>query len=428
MELIDLSRILSPKTREYMREVLSSYENGNYRSSIVMLYSVCLCDLIFKLVELRDVYLDKFSKDLLVKIEQKIASDKASPAWEVELLEALFKSSPILDTQSYALINHLRDFRNLSAHPVLDDYSELFMPSKEIVEAYIKSSFDAILSKPALLVSNAVEVISEDLDVKKGYLLEDKKGFQDYVRKKYLNRMPEAMIQRVFRSFWKFTFVLLNEKCNENRLLNVYFLSVVYKHNKEAVAADIRAEADKYEVSDDDKTILMAFWLCATEVSIYQYLPDVTKTLLLKYAHQEKLYHLISWFTSENKESHVNSLIESGFDYFPTRDNHVRFVFDSFKASNDLQHLYRYFVSLVSVASTFKEAEKRIETLIIPYLQEMSRENLEGVIASFNGNRQVYQNFRLSYFCERVWEYAKAYLGDDYVVAHYPRFLIPAVE
>ncbi len=245
MELIDLSRILSPKTREYMREVLSSYENGNYRSSIVMLYSVCLCDLIFKLVELRDVYLDKFSKDLLVKIEQKIASDKASPAWEVELLEALFKSSPILDTQSYALINHLRDFRNLSAHPVLDDYSELFMPSKEIVEAYIKSSFDAILSKPALLVSNAVEVISEDLDVKKGYLLEDKKGFQDYVRKKYLNRMPEAMIQRVFRSFWKFTFVLLNEKCNENRLLNVYFLSVVYKHNKEAVAADIRAEADR---------------------------------------------------------------------------------------------------------------------------------------------------------------------------------------
>lgn len=113
-----------------MREVLSSYDNGNYRSAIVMLYSVCLCDLLFKLIELRDVYLDQFSKDLLRKIDEKIALDKASPAWEAELVDSLYKSSPILDTQSYAIICHLRDFRNLSAHPVMDDYSELFMPSK----------------------------------------------------------------------------------------------------------------------------------------------------------------------------------------------------------------------------------------------------------------------------------------------------------
>lgn len=428
MELIDLSKIYSPKTREYIQEVLSSFENGNYRSSIVMLYSVCLCDLYFKLIELRDVYSDQYSKDLLHRIEQKIATDKASPAWEAEIVDSLFKSSPILDTQSYALVCHLRDFRNLSAHPVLDDYSELFMPSKEIVEAYIKSAFETVLSKPALLVSNAVEVISEDLDEKKGYLLDDRDGFRKYVTNKYLNRMPEAMIKRVFKSFWKFAFVLMNEKCNDNRLINVYFLSAIYKFNKIAVETEIKAEADKYEIVENDATILMAFWLCCTEESIFSLLPDVTKALLLKYTHQNQFYRLISWFTSENKKAHVDSLIASKFDYLPTKENHLKFLFDAFKASGDLQCLYRYFISSVGTASSFKEAEKRIETYVIPYLHEMSNNNIEMLIACFNENRQVYNNYRLSYFCERVWEYARAFLLEVEVKEKYPRFIIPECE
>ena len=37
------------KTREYFKEVLSSYANGNYRSAIVMLYSIAICDILYKL-------------------------------------------------------------------------------------------------------------------------------------------------------------------------------------------------------------------------------------------------------------------------------------------------------------------------------------------------------------------------------------------
>lgn len=44
------------KTKEYFNEVLSNYANGNYRSAIVMLYSVAICDLLFKLQELLDMY------------------------------------------------------------------------------------------------------------------------------------------------------------------------------------------------------------------------------------------------------------------------------------------------------------------------------------------------------------------------------------
>ena len=43
--ILEIDNIYSSKTREYFREVLSSYSNGNYRSAVVMLYSVCICDL-----------------------------------------------------------------------------------------------------------------------------------------------------------------------------------------------------------------------------------------------------------------------------------------------------------------------------------------------------------------------------------------------
>ncbi|MEC1395969.1 hypothetical protein [Peribacillus simplex] len=35
------------KTKKYFDEVLNSFENENYRSSVVMLYTVVICDLVF---------------------------------------------------------------------------------------------------------------------------------------------------------------------------------------------------------------------------------------------------------------------------------------------------------------------------------------------------------------------------------------------
>ncbi len=42
-------QIFDARTKEYFSEVLSCYAAGNYRSSVVMLWSVAVCDLLFKL-------------------------------------------------------------------------------------------------------------------------------------------------------------------------------------------------------------------------------------------------------------------------------------------------------------------------------------------------------------------------------------------
>jgi hypothetical protein len=56
------------KTKEYYREVLSSYNNGNYRSAVVMLWSVAVCDVVYKLQSLIDIYDDASAKKILGEI------------------------------------------------------------------------------------------------------------------------------------------------------------------------------------------------------------------------------------------------------------------------------------------------------------------------------------------------------------------------
>ncbi|USK35828.1 hypothetical protein LIT25_11285 [Bacillus sp. F19] len=72
-------KIYNPKTREYFEEVLSSYSIGNYRSAIVMLYSVLIANLFYKLKELNERDEDPKAKNILEFIRSQLA-DRVYPA------------------------------------------------------------------------------------------------------------------------------------------------------------------------------------------------------------------------------------------------------------------------------------------------------------------------------------------------------------
>ncbi|MFC0035379.1 hypothetical protein [Cardiobacterium valvarum] len=54
--------IPNKNTKDYFAEVVSCYNSGNYRSAVVMLWSVAVCDLLFKLNELAERYDDTKAK------------------------------------------------------------------------------------------------------------------------------------------------------------------------------------------------------------------------------------------------------------------------------------------------------------------------------------------------------------------------------
>jgi hypothetical protein len=89
-------KIYHPQTKEYFKEVLSSYSNGNYRSVVVSLYTVVIADLIFKLKDLVDREDDPGAKAILSEIDKERAKDLASSKWEGKLVDRV-----LLDTSSY---------------------------------------------------------------------------------------------------------------------------------------------------------------------------------------------------------------------------------------------------------------------------------------------------------------------------------------
>src|SRR5262249_45281622 len=82
-------RIVDPRTRSYSKEFSSSYANENYRSAVVMLWSVVVCDLLFKMEFLSTTHGDKTAATILTEIEALRLKNLNSPEWERELVEKI---------------------------------------------------------------------------------------------------------------------------------------------------------------------------------------------------------------------------------------------------------------------------------------------------------------------------------------------------
>ena len=123
------------KTREYFQEVLQSYVSGSYRSAVVMLYSVVMCDLIYKLQDLKELYNDKTAQSILDKIEQEQKNKPDSGSWETVLIDEIKSRTHLLEQSDKVNLDSLRQHRHLSAHPVLNQQDLLSTPNQETVRA-----------------------------------------------------------------------------------------------------------------------------------------------------------------------------------------------------------------------------------------------------------------------------------------------------
>jgi Cft2 family RNA processing exonuclease len=92
-------KIHNGKTKKYFQEVLSSYHNGNYRSAVVMLWSVAICDIVYKLQYLVDLYGDKTAKSILDELETLQERGPESGTWEGKLVKDTFEKTKLLDSR-----------------------------------------------------------------------------------------------------------------------------------------------------------------------------------------------------------------------------------------------------------------------------------------------------------------------------------------
>jgi len=184
-------RIHSSKTRDYFKEVILTYYTGAFRSCIVTLYSVVICDLVFKLEELRDIYNDDAARKILKEISDKQQSNPKSPDWETEILELVKQRTTLLELFEVEAIYQLQKQRHLSAHPVLTESSVLYTPNKETITAHIKNMLEFVLTKPPFFSKKLATAIIIDLSENKDRLISTS-DLRRYLEAKYLkNARPD---------------------------------------------------------------------------------------------------------------------------------------------------------------------------------------------------------------------------------------------
>ena len=381
--------IYFPKIREYFKEVISSYSNGNYRSATVMLYSVTICDILLKLQELKDMYNDKTAASILKEIEQEQKGSSSKSSWEKTLLERIRDRTKLLDSKTSSDLQNLFDDRNFSAHPATNENFELYSPSQETVIAHIKNILNEILTKPPIFIQDIVSMLTDDLKEKRDIYLENTEQFSQYLNNKYFNKMPLAMKIKTAKVLWRFCFKNIdNEDCKANRKINRRALTELINTIFSFMQQEIKDHKDFYTVARDDHCEFELTGLLADIPPLYEVLDDGVKLQLDKFIDNNAHAKWGVWFKFKSLDEHIQFLKDSRS--LEIKAHNINYAFKKYCEFGQKHLILDFFICLYAESSNFDTADLRYNNLIQPYLKEFSRTQIIEIIRVTNSNGQIY--------------------------------------
>ncbi|MEL4243279.1 hypothetical protein [Shewanella xiamenensis] len=392
-------KIYDRRTRKYFDEVYKSYANGCYRSATVMLWSVVVCDIIFKLQELRDLYSDNTSEKILIEIETLQKDDPYSPKWEKELIKKVFERTQLLDTASNHKIMLIQEHRHLSAHPVISDEDTLFEPTQEMIRSDIRNSIEVMLSKPPFMSQKILSTFLEDLEKVKDLFPSDIALYK-YIESKYLRALNKDTLVKIFKGLWKFSFRSEDEKSIENRDINIRAMKLIFDKEKNSMVDAIKSEPAYYSnISKDSGAIKALIDFISMERVIYDSLEDSAKELIKPVLKDNLSYFGIAFFISESPEDHVKKLIKWITDnYYKKYGDKGHYLnqkhLEKLKAvcqELGLDSEYRDFGIACFISSAdFERADMYFDRYVDKDLDHYTKEQLETLLDGANKNNQCY--------------------------------------
>lgn len=419
----EAEEIYFSKTKEYFEEVLSSYASGNYRSAIVMLYSVAICDILFKLQELKDMYNDPVADAILSEVEKmrNAHDNKSKSKWEKELLDNVFQKTELLDLEAYTNLNHLYDHRNFSAHPALNENYELIRPSKETTIAHIKNTLNNIMIKPPIFIKKVVDALTEDLKDKGEIYRGRYKELSVYLNNKYYRKMPESMKLTTMKAFWKFCFCSPNnEDCMGNIRINRMALEALIDCFPKEAYDYIKNNAHLFSVSVNEKCTLCLILMLSSHPEIYNALSSETKLQIDSLTDKNISAKLLSWFKFATPKAYILSLQDE--QQINSDLIAVELLIHHFNDIGEVPMLIDYFIEYYGKSGSYNTADQRFEVEIQPFIGQMTEAQLIKLIEVTENNRQIYDRGAAYRTNGEIVLRAKDVLGPDFDYTAYPHF------
>ncbi|MBV7469474.1 hypothetical protein [Aeromonas sp. sif0611] len=433
------SKIYDHRTKKYFEEVYKCYANGCYRSATVMLWSVVVCDIIFKLQELRDLHSDTAAEKILLEIEVLQKDDPYSPKWEKELIKKVFERTQLLDTASNHKVMLIQDHRHLSAHPVISDEDTLFEPTQEMIRSDIRNSIEVMLSKPPFMSQKVLSSFVLDLEKVKNLFPSDS-ALNKYIESKYLKAINKEVLAKIFKGLWKFAFRSEDKNSTDNRQINTRALKLIFEKERQFMIESIKAEPAYYSnISKDPEAIKTLIDFISMEKTIYDALEDSAKELIKPVLKDDLSYFGIAFFLFEPPEEHVKKLTrwisegyykkygENGCFLNKRHQDKLRDVCHEFGLHSE----YRDFGIACFVNSfDFERADLYFDRYIDKEINQYSKEQLTTILDGANKNNQCYwrQRSRIGNDSVRILKAAKIKFDDGFDFSIYSNLPIDRME
>jgi hypothetical protein len=388
------TQIFDYRSKEYFSEVLSCYSSGSYRSAVVMLWSVVVCDLVFKLNYLDDLYKDEKAKNILQEVgeSQKQNDKKRLSDWESELVELIFNRTQLLDIAEHENLINLKKQRNLAAHPVINTSLQLHRPNRDTTRALIRNALDGVLTKSPVLSKKIVGDLMKDLETA-SKVFSDNNDLRLYLESKYFSKFDIKTEIEVFKALWKFVFNLTNEECEKNRDVNFKALSILHDRNKNQFLSQIKNEIDYFSsIAPDSTPIKYLIRFLSGSPKIYEYLADHAKATIKNIAERQESSQFQAWFIHGSLNKHaayINELITENKSH-DIEENSWKILSSLSESHEWSKHVIQLGNSYYGASEKFDTADKRFAEVIRPKLDQYDINDCIDLIDKSEENNQTY--------------------------------------
>lgn len=319
-----MEKVTSKKTKKYLKEVISTYNNKNFRSCIVMLYAITYIDILNKIQMQSDLYKDANANSFLANYNKK-RSENAKYSDLERLIFEFAKTKSMLSDVEIRQWEHLKDYRDYCAHPVFNKDYELISPNREQVKAHIRNMCEAIFFKDAIIHG---KIFDDFFDSIKSFFDRNSLNlFKDYVNKRYIAHLDIYTKKQFCKNLWKIAFSIQDEECKKYRIIAYRSLIEIINSDKTALIVFFLEEQaffnghifyDNITINIDSKSVFLYEYSSTSMLYLLHSIPELFSVLNSGHIEEFKNlstkninYLLFSDFLFENSALHVKAIIQT---------------------------------------------------------------------------------------------------------------------
>jgi len=388
------------KARKYIREAVSCYKSGAFRSAIVSTWIAVSFDIIDKLKELA-LTGDKEAEKQLEEFEKARKAGDISKAlkFEKEILEIARDKLELISHIEFMDLGRLQEDRNRCAHPSMTADGDIFNPPAELARVHIRTAVESLLQYPPAQGKYALEKLLAD--VNSDYFPTTEEKAITALKNSPLTKPRESLVRN-------FVIVLLKKLINEIE---------DYKERKRCISA-LRAtkamHGGIFEATISDK--ISELLRSLTDENFHKIIPIVRSySEFWEYTDDDVRQKIIN-FTEMLPPENIDDL-DYLLDFKPLEEAATKRARKAtFNELKDTAFFYLHsiladrIIDLYLKSKTYDQANTR-GALIASYASDYTPEQVERIIRGAGANDQIEYSFELGTVINSLRQRKKLNIG-----------------